>query len=49
MQLFQKRKIFSDFFSIFEIKIQFWTFSKKKVALMADVFFNLRTSKDLDR
>ena len=30
MQLSQKQKTFSEFFSIFEIKIKSWTFLKKR-------------------
>ena len=43
-------KYLINFFSIFKIKIHSWQFSKKKkMNLIADVFLNLRTSKDVDR
>ena len=48
IELSHKRKIFSPFlFCIFENYIQSWTFSKKKMTLIADVCLNLRTKKNV--
>ena len=48
MQLSWKRKSFSTIFcSIYGISIKFWTFSEKKMTVLADVFSILPTVKDL--
>ena len=47
MQFSRKQKTFSDFFFlIFEIWFRFWTFSKKKMTLIAEVFPKLRSPKN---
>ena len=50
IQLFLKTKdFFSIFFCIFEIWIKFWTYSKKKMALIANLIPKLRTSQNVIR
>ena len=48
MQLSLKLKnFFWIFFCIFEISFKFWTFSKKRLTLVAEVFPKLRTPKNM--
>ena len=50
MQISQKRKIFSDFFSLhFGSLDSILKIFKKKMTLIADVFLNLRTPKNFVR
>ena len=50
MELSRKQKSFSRFFfCIFEIWFKFWTFLKKKMNHITDVFSKLRTQKNLVR
>ena len=50
MQLFQKEKnIFLVFFCIMKILIEVATFSKQKMTLIADVFLNWRTPRNVVR
>ena len=50
MQLSPKTKSFlSIFVCIFEIYIKFWTFKKKKMTLIADVFPQLQMPKNVVR
>ena len=48
MQLSKKQETFSqNFCCIFGIYIKFWTFSRKKKTLIADLFPKLRTPKNV--
>ena len=50
MQLSQKPKIFSHiFFTFSKFGFNFEHFKKKKMAVIADVFLNLRSSKKVVR
>ena len=49
MQLFQRRKTFSDFFSAFLKSILNFQSFQKKMTLRADVFPKLRTPKNVVR
>ena len=49
MQLFRKRELFSEFFLHFVNLDSILKFSKKDLTLIADIFSNLRTPKDVVR
>ena len=47
MHLSQKRKIFSEFFLDFLNSASTWNIFEKKMTVIADIFFNVQTQKDV--
>ena len=49
MKLSHKQKTFSYFFVFWSLRFNFEHFQKKKMTLIADVFLNLRSPKNVVR